>query len=439
MNELRDKDEKYEINRRDFVKRATALSPFLVYPSVGFSGGIISQNEQKVRVGIIGCGGRGMADLINCLNSAPNVELVAMGDLFEDQLNASFENLTRQVPDKMNVPQKNKFVGFDAYKGVLTCDLDLVLLTAPPVFRPQHVKAAVDANKHIFMEKPIAVDPVGVREVIATCEVAEKKGLTVLGGTQMRKATHIAEAMGIIHNGEIGELVGGQCCRLGGAMRTWGPQERLSEWSNMEWQLRNWYFYTWTGGDFITEMHIHNLDLMNWAFNSHPTGCTGFGGRQARTGPTTGKWGNIYDHFAVEYLYPGDVRVQYIGTQIDNAAGRNDQHLVGTKGSVYVDFSRAIIKGAKGTRELKSSGDPSIKQHALQIEAIRKGKKLNDGKQVAESTLTTIMGQMSCYTGKTIDWEWILKKSQTSLTPATFRFDNLPFPDVAIPGVTPLV
>ena len=427
-----------DISRRAFIKRTAPILPLTTFPSINFAGKNFSFQEQKIRVGIIGCGGRGTADVIDCLNSAPNVELVAMGDLFEDHLKTSYATVMEKVRDKVNVPEKNKFVGFDAYKGVLNCDIDLVLLTAPPVFRPEHFRAAVAANKHVFLEKPIAVDPVGVRKVIAYSELAEKKGLTVLGGTQMRKAVHIKSFMNQLHNGAIGDIVGGQCCRMSGAMRTWGPAERKPEWSDMEWQIRNWYFYTWIGGDFITEMHIHNLDLMNWAFNSHPVSCTGIGGRQARVGEKTGKWGNIYDHFAVEYLYPNDVRIQYIGTQIDNAAGRNDQKFAGTRGSAHVDFSRAtIINNSK--QELKAEGNPSIEQHALQIEAIRKGLKLNDGKQVAESTLTTIMGQMSCYTGKTVTWDWILNESQTNLTPDKFEFGSHPFPEVAVPGVTPLI
>ncbi len=427
-----------DINRRDFVRKAAIASPIIAFPSISFAGRNYRQNEQKIRVGIIGCGGRGLADLIDCLNSAPNVEVVAMGDLFEDHLKTFYDKVVERAADKVNVPEKNKFVGFDAYKGVLACDLELVLLTTPPVFRPQHFRAAIESNKHVFMEKPIAVDPIGVREVIATTELADKKGLTVVGGTQMRQAEHIKNVMNQIQNGEIGDLVGGQCCRMGGAMRAWGPFERKAEWSDMEWQLRNWYFYTWSGGDFITEMHIHNLDLMNWAFGSPPISCVGFGGRQARTGPKTGKWGHIYDHFSVEYLYPGDVRVEYIGTQIDNAATRNDQRIVGTKGSAYINFSKAIIIN-KNKQELKAEGNPSIAQHSLQIEAIRKGLKLNNGKQVSESTLTTILGRMSCYTGKTISWDWIMNESQTNLTPDKFEFGNLPFPEIAIPGVTLLV
>ena len=424
-----------KITRRNFVKNTAIISPLIAFPSTGLGGKNFSFQEQKVRVGIVGCGGRGTADMINCLNSAPNVELTAMGDLFEESIKTSYERIMEKAGDKVNVPEKNKFTGFDSYEGVLSCDLDLVLLTSPPVYRPIHLKAAIDANKHVFMEKPIAVDPIGVRSVMASSELADKKGLTILGGTQMRKAKHIKNAMNQIHSGEIGDIVGGQCCRLGGAMRSWGPPERKPEWSDMEWQIRNWYFYTWGSGDFITEMHIHNLDLINWAFNTHPVSCIGFGGRQARTGPVTGKWGNIYDHFTVEYLYPGDIRIEYIGTQIDNSVSRNDQRIVGTKGSVYIDFRKAIVN----KQEINAEGNSSIEQHALQIEAIRKGLKLNDGKQVSESTMSTLMGRMCCYTGKEVKWDWIMNESQCNITPEKFEFGSYPFPEVAIPGVTPLV
>lgn len=195
-----------DINRRNFLKKTAVISPLITFPYISFAGKNFSQNEQKVRVGIIGCGGRGTADLINCLNSAANVELVAMGDLFEDHLKRSYATIMEKAADKVNVPGNNKFIGFDAYKGVLACDLELVLLTTPPVFRPEHLRAAVEANKHVFMEKPIAVDPVGVRKVIATTELAEKKGLTVVGGTQMRQAGHIQNVMNQIHNGEMGIL-----------------------------------------------------------------------------------------------------------------------------------------------------------------------------------------------------------------------------------------
>ncbi|HKJ67770.1 MAG TPA: Gfo/Idh/MocA family oxidoreductase [bacterium] len=433
MKKTEDRNRPGKMTRREFMK-ATAAVPVLMFSTTtAFAQG------QTIRVGLIGCGGRGTYDTTNCLNAAPNVELAAMGDLFGDHLEDSFTRLKERVGEKVKVTDKTKFVGFDAYEGVLASDVDLVILTSTPHFRPRHLKAAINAGKHVFMEKPVAVDPVGVRTVIAASEQAEQKGLTIVGGTQMRRATHIREAMDRIHGGDIGDLVGGQCCRWGGAMSTWGPQEREQEWSDMEWQIRNWYFYTWLSGDFITEMHIHNLDLINWAFDSPPVSCSGFGGRQARTGPEVGKWGNIYDHFSVEFLYPGEVRVEYIGTQIDNTVHRNNQRLVGTNGTAYIDFGEVIVNGARRVELERGEMNPAVQQHADQIEAIRKGRSLNEGRRVAESTLTTIMGRMSCYTGQTVDWDWVLNESQLDLSPPAYAFGDLEIRPEAVPGMSRLV
>ncbi len=414
--------------------KAAAAVPVLAFsPTIGFA------QDQRIQVGLIGCGGRGTYDTANCLNAAPNVELVAMGDLFEDHLEDSFTRLNERVGEKVNVTERTKFVGFDAYQGVLASDVDLVILTSAPHFRPRHLKAAIEAGKHVFMEKPVAVDPVGVRSVIASSELAEQKGLTVVAGTQMRRATHIQDAMDRIHAGDIGDLVGGQCCRWGGAMSNWGPPERDPEWSDMEWQIRNWYFYTWLSGDFITEMHIHNLDLMNWAFASPPVSCSGFGGRQARRGPEVGKWGNIFDHFSVEFVYPGDVRIEYIGAQINDTARRNDQRLVGTNGNVYIDFSEAIVNGRQKVELKRGDMNPAIQQHADQIEAIQKGRSLNEGLRVAESTMTTIMGRMSCFTGQTVTWDWVMNESRLDLSPPGYEFGDLAIRPEAVPGMSKLV
>lgn len=437
MKNLNDKNQMSKITRRDFMKKAAIATPVIAFPAAGFAANKKIQPEKTIRLGFIGTGGRGTTDTINCLNSAPNVELVAMGDLFEERLESSLSRLKSAVGDKVKVT--DKFTGFDAYKRVMECDIDLVMLTSPPHFRPIELKAAVEAGVHVFMEKPVAVDPAGVRSILKWSEEAERKGLTIVGGTQMRRAPHIQNAINLIHNGNIGDLVGGQCFRLGGAMRTWGPPARDPEWSDMEWQMRNWYFYTWLGGDFIVEMHIHNIDIMNWAFDSVPLSCTGFGGRQARTGSELGKWGNVYDHFAVEYMYPGDVRVQYTGTQIDNAASRNDQRLVGTNGNAYIDFGRAIINGRREREIPATDVNPSIQQHADQINAIRTGQSLNDGRQVAESTMTTIMGRMSCYTGQTVTWDWIMNQSEQDFSLPKYEFGDMKFRPAAIPGLSRLV
>ena len=420
------------LSRRGFMAGAAAVTAASVLGSRAYAAG-----SDKIRVGLIGCGGRGTHDATMCLNSAEGVELVAMGDTFKDRLDTCRQNLTKALPDKVKVTDDKCFVGWDAHQKVLATDVNLVILTQPPHFRPPHLKAAIEAGKHVFMEKPVAVDPVGVRSVIQSSELAEQKGLTILAGTQMRRMSHLVETAKRIHDGAIGEILGGQCVRLGDAMRSWGPQERKAGWSDMEWQLRRWLFMTWLSGDFIVEMHVHNLDVMNWLIGAHPVQCMGMGGRQQRTEP---EFGDSYDHFAVEYEYPNGLRIEYMGAQMDKVGeGRSDQRLVGTKGSMYTDSGRVVIQGQNPSEIAWDKQDPCLKQHADQIDAIRRDKRLNEGRRIAESTLTSIMGRMSAYTGRALKWDWAMNASKLDLTPPSYQFGDLPMPPVAIPGKTPLI
>jgi len=424
-----------ELSRRDFVKGSVLGAASL---AVG-TNRIYARGSDKVRIGLIGCGGRGTHDATKCLRSSENVELVAMGDLFKERLDRCRRTLRRDLSEKVKVTEEKCFLGWDAYKEVLACDdVDMVILTQPPHFRPIHLKAAIEAGKHVFMEKPIAVDPVGVRSVIASSELADRKGLTIVAGTQMRRISHLVEAMKAIHDGAIGELVGGQCVRSSGGMLNWSSntRERQPEWSDMEWQLRRWLFLTWLSGDFITEMHIHNLDVMNWAFGGPPVQCVGMGGREVRKGP---EYGNVFDHFAVEYEYPNGVRVEYMGYQIDCPIGRSDQRFVGTKGRAYSDFGRVVVEGRNETEFAWDRIDPCLKQHADQISAIRQGKRLNEGRRVAESTLTSIMGRMSAYTGRALKFDWAMNASKLDLSPPAYEFGDLDMRPVAVPGKTRLI
>lgn len=423
------------VSRRGFMKGAAAGAVSLAAAST-FHSRAFAAGSDKIRVGLIGCGGRGTYDTGNCLRAAEGVELVAMGDMFKDRLENCRRTLTRNQPDKVKVTDDKCFVGWDAHQKVLATDVNLVILTQPPHFRPLHLKAAIEAGKHVFMEKPVAVDPVGVRSVIQSSEMADKKGLTILAGTQMRRISHAVEAAQRVHDGAIGEILGGQCVRLGDAMRAWGPQQRESGWSDMEWQLRRWLFLTWLSGDFIVEMHVHNIDMMNWLIGAHPVQCLGMGGRQARTEP---QYGDSYDHFAVEYEYPNGLRVEYMGSQIDKMTDRNDQRLVGTKGSLVADFAGVRIEGQNPAEIAWDKNDPCVKQHADQIEAIRRDQRLNEGRRIAESTLTSIMGRMSAYTGRALKWDWALSASKLDLTPPAYQFGDLPMPPVAVPGKTQLI
>jgi predicted dehydrogenase len=427
---------KPDLSRRDFIKTSAALgAATLASPASR----MFAAGSDKIRIAVIGCGGRGTYDTTNCLSCAENVELVAMGDLFTDRLERCRWRLTEKLGEKVKVTNDTCFTGWDAHKKVLAIDeVDMVILTEPPHFRPSHLRAAVEAGKHVFMEKPVAVDPVGVRSVIESSEMADSKGLTIVAGTQSRRMAHLIEGMKRIHNGDIGEIVGGQCVRLGGGMLTWSEQtrQRKPEWSDMEWQLRRWLFMTWLSGDFIVEMHIHNLDRMNWAMGAHPVQCIGMGGRQARNGP---EYGNCYDHFAVEYEYPGGVRIEYMGSQIDKVTYRQDNRIIGTKGKAFTDSGNLIIEGAKPFKYDGPSWSPTIKQHADQIAAIRNGQHLNEGKRVAESTLTSIMGRMSAYTGRALKWDWAMKASKLDLSPPKYEFGDLDMRPVAIPGKTQLI
>jgi predicted dehydrogenase len=422
------------LSRRRFMKGAAGAVSLAA--ASAFSPRAYAAGSDTVRLGLIGCGGRGTHDAGKCLKATEGVELVAMGDMFQDRLDSCRRRLSESMPDKVKVTDSTCFTGWDAHHKVLATDVDMVILTEPPHFRPAHLKAAIEAGKHVFMEKPVAVDPVGVRSVIKSSELADQKGLTIVAGTQMRRISHIVEAARRVEDGVIGAVRGGQCVRLGGAMRTWGPKERQPGWSDMEWQLRRWLFMTWLSGDFITEMHVHNLDVMNWLIGAHPVQCIGMGGRQQRVEP---EYGNSYDHFAVEYEYPDGLRIEYMGSQIDGMHDRNDQRLAGTKGSMYTDFGRVVIEGQNPAEIAWDQNDPCLKQHADQIEAIRRDKRLNEGRRIAESTLTSIMGRMSAYTGRALKWDWAMNASKLDLTPPAYEFGPLPMPPVAIPGKTPLI
>jgi predicted dehydrogenase len=428
------------VSRRDFIKLSAAAG---VTSLLSGTHRAYAQGSDKLRVGLIGCGGRGTGNgIIDCAASSEGIELVAMGDLFKDKLDAAPARIKNNL-EKNNLPVKEifkvtpqtAFAGFDAFEKVIACDVDMVILTEPPYFRPGHFKAAVEAGKHVFMEKPVAVDPVGVRTIIASSELAQQKGLSVVAGTQSRRLAHMMEIMKRINRGDIGEIQAGACFRLGDGMSGWGTRRR-TEWSDMEWQIRNWLFYTWLSGDFIAEMHIHNLDQLNWAMGSHPVKCVGRGGRQSRTDD---KYGNIFDHITAEYEYPNGARISYMGCQIDNCSNRMDLRLIGTRGQAYVDFALGKIEGQNAYQYEGPSPNPNHRQYAELVDSIRQGEPLNEGRRVAESTMTAIMGRMSAYTGRALQWKWAMEASKLDLSPPKMEFGDLPEPPVAIPGVTKLI
>jgi len=418
-----------QISRRAFVKSSAALS--LAALTSGVAGRVYATGSDKIRVGLIGCGGQGTRDTISCLNSSPEVELVAMGDLFEDRIEKSLNKLRRGVGDRVKVTRDNCFVGFDAFKKVIATDVHMVLLVAPPHFRPEHLKAAIEAGKHVFMEKPAAVDPVGVRSIIASSELAERKGLSIVAGTQRRHQASYVEIMKRIHDGDIGEIVGGQCYWNGGDMLGyWKWHEQTSSLYGMEWQLRNWPWFTWLSGDHIVEQHVHNLDIINWALGAHPVQVMGMGGRAVR------ELGNIFDHFAVEYEYPNGVRIMGMCQQINGCHNRVGERIVGAKG---VADGHGLIEGQNPYKYEGKSPDPYVQEQADLIKGIRDGRPLNEGRNVAESTMAAVMGRISAYTGRALKWDWAMNASKLDLTPPKYEFGDLPVSPVAVPGKTQLI
>ncbi len=292
-------DHSTSVTRRDFVRTAAAASLAATFPG---NFGLFAAGSDAIRVGVIGCGGRGTGAALDCLRAATGVEIVALGDLVSDRIESSLARLTKEFPDRVKVPADRRFAGFDNYLKVCACeDVNLIVTAAPPGFRPLHLKAAVEAGKHVFMEKPVAVDPVGVRSVFASSDLAKQKNLAIVAGTQRRHQKRYVEMMKRIEDGQIGEIVAAQCYWNQGDL--W-VKERTAGMSEMEWQCRNWLYFSWLSGDHIVEQHIHNIDVVNWALGALPKNVMGMGGRQVRVAP---QYGNIFDHFAVEFEYPNGV------------------------------------------------------------------------------------------------------------------------------------
>jgi len=419
------------LTRRDFIKTASAASVATLAASFPGSGGLFAAGSDTIRIGIIGAGGRGTGAAIDAVNSSPGVEIVAVYDAFQDRVDKSLQTLREKVPAAVKVKPEHCFTGLDGYKKLLAIkDINYIVTAAPPGFRPLHLKAAVEAGKHVFMEKPVAVDPVGVRSVIAGSALAAEKGLAIVAGTQRRHQKRYLETIRRIHDGAIGEVVGGQCYWNQGDL--W-VIKKTPEMSEMEWQCRNWLYFSWTSGDHIVEQHVHNIDVVNWAFGAMPVKVMAMGGREVRTAP---EYGNIFDHFAVEFEYPNGARVMSMCRQTPGCADRVEEKIVGTKGHA---FGYGEISGPDAWKFEGDEPNPYVVEHTDLIASIRAGKPLNEGQRIAESTMCAIMGRMSAYTGRALSWDWAMKASKLDLFPVRLEFGPNPVDPVAVPGVTPLV
>ncbi|MBA7655874.1 Inositol 2-dehydrogenase/D-chiro-inositol 3-dehydrogenase [subsurface metagenome] len=431
MDNARQSASKNKLTRRGFLRTSATASAGLLAAGMGMPRAFAAGSD-TLKVGLIGCGGRGTGAAKDCLNSSPGVQIVALADAFKDRVDGCRRELTKQGKGKADIPAARCFVGLDAYKELIATGVDMVILATPPGFRPIHLAAAVAAGKHVFMEKPVAVDPIGVRSVIESGAVAGEKKLGIVAGTQRRHQKVYVETMKRILDGAIGQVVSAQC--YWNQHLLWVNDRREGQ-NDVEWQLRNWLYFTWLSGDHIVEQHVHNLDVINWAFGGPPTRAYAMGGRAARKGE---RHGNIYDHFCVEFWYPNGARTISMCRQTAKASTRIGEHVAGTKG---ISNCAGVITDLKGKEIWKYKGDhpnPYVQEHADLIASIRSGKPLNEAQQIAESTMTAIMGRMSAYTGRELQWSWAMKASKLDLVPKDLKFGPLPVRPVSKPGATRL-
>ena len=386
-----------------------------------------------LKAGLIGCGGRGTGAAINYLDAGPNLQIVALGDVFQDRLDKCKAELKTQK--NVEIPDEKCFLGFDSYEKVIDAGVDVVLLCTPPHFRPQHVEAAVKAGKHIFMEKPCAVDPVGARSVLVSAERAKQNGLCIVSGTIRRVQKDFMETRRRVLNGEIGEIVSAHIIRNGGSL--WVIKRRPGM-SDMEYMLRNWANFCWLSGDHIVEQFIHEIDVMNWYIGKNPVKAIGWGGRQRRI------TGDQYDFFSIEYVYDNGMQTHCAARQITGCSNLTKQLITGTNGFADAKGTIFNLKGeeiwkypypAEGSTDLTwKVKDPYVQEHINLVTGIRTGKTVNDAEAQVNSTLITIMGRMSAYTGKDVTWDEVMN-SDLYLGPKTYAFGPVP----GIPETIPVI
>lgn len=390
-----------------------------------------------LKAGLIGCGGRGTGAAINFLDAGPNLEITALGDVFQDRLDKCRAELKTQK--NVEIADEKCFLGFDAYEKVIDSGVDLVLLCTPPHFRPAHVEAAVKAGKHIFMEKPCAVDPVGARSVLVSSERAKQSGLSIVSGTILRKSKDYMETQRRVASGEIGEIVSAHVIRNGGSL--W-VIKRQPGWSDMEYMLRNWANFCWLSGDHIVEQFIHQIDVMNWYIGKNPVKAIGWGGRQRRV------TGDQYDFFSVEYVYDNGMQTHCAARQITGCSNMTKVQIACSEGFADAKGNLYNLKGEEIWKyPLPEEGsadttwkvtDPFVQEHINLVAAIRTGNTINDAEDQVNSTLSTIMARMSAYTGKDVTWEEVMN-SDLYLGPKTYSFGPVPNIPETIPviGVAP--
>jgi predicted dehydrogenase len=438
-------------NRRQFIGSLAATGAIAMACSKGSSGGKVEYKNstllekapagRELTAGVIGTGGRGTGAALDFLNAGDGLKITYLADTFTDRL----ENAKKRLAEVGNVvPDENCYVGLDAWEKVIESDVDIIITATPPYFRPMIFKAAIDAKKHVFMEKPVAVDPVGARSIMATSKKAESLGLNVVTGTQRRHQHHYVDTYKRLMDGAIGDIVSANVYWNMGQL--W-YREKDRNWSDLEWMIRNWVNWTWLSGDHITEQHVHNLDVAHWFMGKYPVSAVGFGSRHRRI------TADQYDNFSVDFTFDDGRHMHSMCRQINGCANNVTEYFTGTKGFAHTSsnfakfmdknnllswqYEKPVVDG-----EPKEPISPYVQEHVDLVTAIREGFQIVEAEQTAKSTLVAIMGRISAYTGKEVTWEEMLN-SELELTPAGFsnqqsdfkkRFAFAANPPIAVPG-----
>lgn len=429
-----------QTTRREFLKTsstatvATALASTLTLPGI-LKGQAIND---KLKIGLVGCGGRGTGAANQALTADPNTELYALADVYENRVTAGFENLHKIHTERVNVPSDRRFVGLEGYKRVIeTCDV--VILTTPPGFRPQQLRAAIEAGKHVFVEKPMATDVAGVKSVLESAALAKKKNLAIVAGFDWRYNYSRRELIKRLHEGAIGDIRAMYVTCNVGAIKPMPPADsRPAGMSDVEWQVRNWYNFVWTCGDTLVENCCHSIDRMLWMMKDVPPAkCVAVGGRQI---PNPG--GNIYDHFEANYTWADGTRGFAVSRHMDRTFEEVADDILGATGRAFAradNRSQPITEIHTGKDVWRYRGPWNLSyqtEHDELFASIRSGRPINDGVRMANSTLAAIMGRMAAYTGQEITWEMMLN-SQEKLVPDNLDWKgSLPVAELAMPGIT---
>jgi myo-inositol 2-dehydrogenase / D-chiro-inositol 1-dehydrogenase len=422
--------------RREFLKSSALVGSALAAPTLLPQGLFAKENQDTLKVGLIGCGGRGTGAASQALSADKNVVLTAMGDAFEDQLQKSLQILQKDHGDKVKVTPDRSFIGLDAYQKVIDSGVDVVLLATPPGFRPVHLKAAVAAGKHVFCEKPMATDVPGVRSVVESVKVAQEKKLALVAGFCWRYELARREFYKRIHEGAIGDIRAIYATYYAGSVKPMpAATDRPAGCSDLEWQLRNWYNFVWLSGDGYVEQACHSVDKVAWALKDQsPLKAVAVGGRQ-----TPNNQGNIFDHMFVVYEFPDEVRAFLGQRQIGNTYTDNSDYLMGSAGfGKIAGWGAPTIQGKEVWRYKGAKSDMYQQEHDELFASIRSGKPINDGERMAHSTLMGIMGRIAAYTGQEVTWEQVMN-SQEKLVPDELDWKmKLEVAPMAMPGVTRL-